>query len=339
MSDINQVQDLRVGRTTGRVRPILTIAVPTCNDFDSCSQTMVNLVNQLGPSLPEVEFVIVDNSPTTGDGYDVRKMATHKLPNCHYVSLGPRQATFAGKQVCIEAAQTEWVMVIDSHILLIEGALRQLLRFIKEIGPSNDLFHGPICTERWEIFGTHMNPALGDGNFGRWGSYRTPEGLVIDNCECYKLPMHGMGLFLCRRDTWPGFNTAMFQFGSEEGYIHEKYRLLGRDCWGIPFLKWWHRFRVKSKRFQYHLTNEHKYRNYQIAWTEVGLPLGVIEHVFKDISDDTKVAIRKNVADLRITPMPRPEGYVPFMGYPMRVLNSNQPHLENYREFEKPVFA
>ena len=83
---------------------------------------------------------------------------------------------------------------------------------------------------------------------------------------------------------------------------------------------------------------EHKYRNYHIAWGEVGLPLEVIEPAYIEIPNDIKAAIRANVGTLDIRPLPRPEGYVPFMGYPIRMLGGN-PHLENYRDFEKPIFA
>jgi hypothetical protein len=331
-------QDTRIGRKNGRPKAILTIATPVVNDFDSWSQTMVGFVNQLGKDIDKVELLAVDNDPTTGDGYDTRKFCM-KLPNCRYVGCGPRQGTFVGKEMCMQNANTEYVLVCDSHIVFQDGALLKLLRFLTEMGPCNDLFHGPICNERWEIFGTHMNPALGDGNFGRWGSYRDENGMVIDNCELYKVPMQGMGVFLARRDTWPGFHPALFHFGSEEGYIHEKYRLLGREVWSIPFLKWWHRFRQKSIRYQYPMSAEHKYRNYHIAWTEVGLPLEVIEPAYIEIPDDIKQQIRDNVVSLGIRPIPKPANYVPFLGYPIRMLNGAYPHLENYRDFEKPIFA
>ena len=43
----------------------------------------------------------------------------------------------------------------------------------------------------------------------------------------FDIPMHGLGLFACRRAAWPGFHPKFRGFGGEEGYIHEKFRQCG----------------------------------------------------------------------------------------------------------------
>ncbi|OYW72180.1 MAG: hypothetical protein B7Z37_25625, partial [Verrucomicrobia bacterium 12-59-8] len=140
-------------------------------------------------------------------------------------------------------------------------------------------------------------------------------------------------------DTWLGFHPAMHHFGSEEGYIHEKYRLHGRTCWNLPFLKWWHLFLDKSREIRYTMPFEHKYRNMLIGWTECSLPLDWVEQAFKPaIADDKRALIRQNVDTLGIRPLPRPEGQLPFLGYPLRLLDDPYKESEYFTEFEVPRF-
>lgn len=330
--------DHRTGLKTKKKTPILTIATAVINDFGGFSFTLINLVNQLGSRLDEVEFVVVDNSPDTGHGLDTKDLAKSKLPNCNYVSLEPRRGTFAAKEVGILAAQTEFVLFIDSHVLLQDGVIEKLLWFCNNVGSTNDLFHGPLMNERWNIHATHMNPMLSKLNFGRWGTYRNENKSPLDNCEYYEVPLHGMGLFFVRRDAWLGFNPALFGFGSEEGYIHEKYRLHGRKCWSIPFLKWWHLFRRNSIEMRYETNIENKYRNYLISWKEVGLPIELIEQAFKNrISVENKKIINDNVESLNIRPIPYPKDHIPFLGYPIRLDVEGRKELEDYKAYEKNI--
>lgn len=161
----------------------------------------------------------------------------------------------------------------------------------------------------------------------------------MQNPDMYKVPMHGMGVFLTRRDAWPGFHQSMHQFGSEEGYIHEKFRLLGRDCWSLPFLKWWHLFRDKSRNITYPIRAEHKYRNLLIAWSEVSLPLEFADNCWKrHLPEETRKHIRQQVESLQIRPLPRDPKVPPFLGYPLRILDEPYKQSEYYTEFEKPEF-
>jgi hypothetical protein len=156
----------------------------------------------------------------------------------------------------------------------------------------------------------------------------------------YEVPAHGMGLFLTRRDTWPGFHPAMHQFGSEEGYIHEKFRLLGRKCWNLPFLKWWHLFRKDSVCLTYPMSGDHKYRNQLISWREVSLDTEILDKYWlgRNMSPQVQEHIKANVDSLDIQPIPRPADMPPFLGYPVRLLGAPHHQSDNFREFEKPIF-
>ena len=321
----------------------LSVVTTVVDDFAGCAFTCVNIANQLGQRVREVDFVVVDNRPGSGESRDVRKLCEHQLTGGHYISFGPRTGTFAAKQAGLQAADTEFVLVLDSHVLLQDGAILRLLDFCRDIGSDNhDLFHGPLCNSAWKIYATHMNPLVSSQNFGRWGTYRddTQQRRVIDNCNYYQVPANGMGLFFCRRDSWPGFHPALRGFGSEEGYIHAKYRLLGRSCWNIPYLKWWHLFRDESRNIKYSLSNEDKYRNFLISWSETGLPLDIIHQAFGFIPEEKRRSLLAEVESLAIRRMePVSDTYDPFLGYPLRVQVGGEDGSSDYTAFEKPIFA
>jgi hypothetical protein len=88
--------------------------------------------------------------------------------------------------------------------------------------------------------------------------------------EPFEIPMHGLGLFGCKREAWLGFNPEFRGFGGEEGYIHYKYRAFGRKVMCLPWLKWVHRFSVPHN-IKYPLDMADRVRNYLIGFKELGM--------------------------------------------------------------------
>ena len=83
------------------------------------------------------------------------------------------------------------------------------------------LLQGPLHYDDLTKTGSHFHPDWRAGMYGYWeGDPRAddPDGAPFD------IPVHGLGLFACRRAAWPGFNPQFRGFGGEEGYIHEKFR-------------------------------------------------------------------------------------------------------------------
>lgn len=316
--------------------PILTIGMPVYNDYAGVAFTITSLLLHHPEVLPDVEFLVVDNNPDCPEGRDVAHMLKHNVPNSHYVAFKPYSGTLVKNQV-VAAAQTEYVLCCDSHVMFKPGSIAKLIKFLKATGSCNDLFQGPLIDAKGSIHATHMLPAFRSTNFGIWGTYRTPE---MDNPDMYELPLQGCGIFCCRRDSWLGFHPAMHQFGSEEGYIHEKYRISGRKAYSLPFLQWWHLFRNESRNIHYTMRTEHKYRNMLIAWTEIDLPLNLVEDFFAPhLLESIRAPIRQSVAELGIQVMPRPQDVPAFLGYPIRHLTQGNNTGEDYREFERPKFV
>lgn len=290
--------------------------------------------------LKHIEFLILDNNPRSKKGEAVRDFALNKFTAacpCRYLSVEPRNGT-ALRSLLAWACDTEYLMMIDSHVMVL--GLDKTVMWLKECANnSNDLFHGILVNESNAVIGTHQNPGLRGGMFGTWGVHPQTPDMRYTDMEPFEIPMHGCGLLLFRRDSWLGFPHSFEDFGGEEGYIQEKYRLYGRKCWTLPFLKWEHHFGHPGGT-TYTLTHEGKYRNHLIGWTELGLPLDIVDRYFGSrLPPEVMARIKASVESLDIRPIPWPAGHVPFMGYPIRINDHCANESQDYRAYEKLVFS
>jgi hypothetical protein len=125
---------------------------------------------------------------------------------------------------------------------------------------------------------THMNPDWRCEMFGTWAyDPQETQGIPFD------IPMHGLGLFSCKKDRWLGFHPLFKGFGGEEGYIHEKYRQQGRRCLNLPWMGWAHRF-GRPKGVSYRLALEDKIKNYIFGHIELGKDLQEIYDHFTEFA-------------------------------------------------------
>lgn len=142
----------------------------------------------------------------------------------------------------------------------------------------NHLLQGPLLDDDLTNFSTHFEPAWRGGMFGHWVS--DDRAKEVD-AQPFDIPMQGLGLFACRRDTWPGFNPRFRGFGGEEGYIHEKIRRAGGRTLCLPFLRWMHRFH-RPLGVPYTNTWDDRIRNYMIGFTELGWDLKPLKDHFAE---------------------------------------------------------
>lgn len=330
-------------------KPILTIGMANVGDYSGVWFTMQAIQMYHSEVFEELEFIVLDNASDPWTNPHSKTLADymkgHYRANGRYMAIGPRQSTSL-RNLIVHAANTEYVMVVDSHIMLVPGSLKRLVRYLHRMNGLPDMFQGPLVSESGSIVGTHMNPAFRGENFGTWG--------VMGNCkddneEPFLIPGHGMGLWVCRRDNWPGYHIGYRAFGGEELIIHEKYRLAGMNTWCLPFLKWVHRFGHVGGS-PYTNTAEEKYRNFLIGFQEIGLPTTPVEQYFGNALPESKRSIIRADVD-KIFPRGAaklPDGYVPFLGYPLRINDyfakdkktGDYPlDSSDYTPFEKPIYA
>lgn len=294
----------------GRYRyPRLTIAIPTRKDWYGFHETwhsVAAMVRAAGLT-DRVEMLAVDQSPDTEAGKHVagtvRSIASNwQVDPAGHVAVnrgGPIDAkyepwaevlgTAAGKQACFGKASGEWVLVLDSHVILTDDSLRRLYDFIQK--PRNrfcrDLFYGVNLADDHKQYFSHLDiwgddgaPLIGDdGVFGNWRSdprAKSPDGKPFD------VEGGGGWCFFARRDAFltVGFHPLMRGFGGEEGFISERFRRAGRSVKCAPFVRGIHRY-ARLSGDVYAVTVAEKLRNHVIGWLDLGFDLEQLRTVWR----------------------------------------------------------
>lgn len=263
--------------------PELTIGMATFDDYQGVYFTLQAL--RLNQDLENVELLVVDNY---GDEATRSLVQGWTQGKGRYVVAKDTVGTSAPRDLVWKEALGDAVLCMDCHVLLYPGAIARLKQWYKDHPVSKDLYSGPLVYDDLKTFATHFEPVWREQMWGIWQG--DPRGQNPES-EPFTIPMQGLGLFTARRETWPGFNPKFSGFGGEEGYIHEKYRQRGGQCWCLPWLRWVHRFN-RPKGVPYRLTVDDKYRNYLIGHDELGLPLDpIFEHFAQWLRPEVMVRI------------------------------------------------
>lgn len=240
------------------MQPKLTIGMAVYDDYDGVFFTASSLL--LYQNLPkDTEILIVDNNPHSKHGKETKDYAM-KI-SATYIPYTKKTSTSV-RDVIFKDARNDYVLSLDSHVLLHKGAIESLIKYYQENPDSKDIISGPLCCEKGNIIATMMKPEWNDNMYGVWGNNG------YKNTEPFETPMMGLGIFSCKKSNWPKFNPHFIGFGAEEGYIHEKIRQKGGKSICIPKLKWLHRF-SRPNGVMYRLNMEDRIFNYFIGWLEL----------------------------------------------------------------------
>jgi hypothetical protein len=252
----------------------LTIGLPVYDDYDGVFFTLQAL--RMYHPMDEVELLVVDNNPDSAHGKATRKFSEDA--GARYIPAADANGAAATKNQIFEHATTPFVMCIDCHVLLWADSVRRLLEYLETDPP--DLLHGPLIYNDLHHLSTHMDVVWRGGALGIWAN--DPRGSQLDALP-FEIPAQGMGLFVCRRDTWPGFHPAMRGFGGEEVYIHRKVRLQGHRVLCLPFLRWAHRF-GRPSGVPFPNRWEDRIFNHLLGHLELGFPVGDVMQHFKSLN-------------------------------------------------------
>ena len=282
----SQVLDKVLAPSNGHVRPaprgsrLLTVAMATYDDFDGTYFT-VQAIRVSHPEVAdEIDFLVLDNHPEGADAEPLRKL-TDWIPDLRYLPYTRARGT-AVRDVLFREAASEFVLCVDSHVLIAPGALSRLIAYLKAHRDTRDLLQGPLLYDDLRGLSTHFAPHWRGGMYGTWET--DPRGSDPGG-EPFEIPMHGLGLFACRREAWPGLNPRLRGFGGEEGYVHEKVRRAGGRILCLPFLRWVHRF-SRPRGVAYRNAWEDRIRNYGIIHHELGWdPAPMFEH-FREVAGE-----------------------------------------------------
>jgi len=267
----------------------LTIGMATYDDYDGVYFS-VQAIRMYHPEAAQAEILVLDNHPEGPCAGPLKALEKH-VAGYRYVPV-IRPCGTAVRDMLFREASGEFVLCMDSHVMFVPGAPGQLVEYLEANKATRDLLQGPLLFDNLSTGATHFDPVWSAGMWGVWG--RDARG-ADPASPAFEIPMQGLGVFVCRRDAWPGLNPRLRGFGGEEGYLHEKIRRAGGRALCLPFLRWTHRFQ-RPFGACYRLSWEDRIRNYLIGFTELGLDVSpVIEHFEAHLGKEPARAIVESV--------------------------------------------
>lgn len=130
----------------------LTIGIPTHNDYDGLYFTIMAL-KLYHPLVQtnDVEFVIIDNDPTSHLAGSIINLVNAVRGT--YIPISDKTSTTV-KWMIPEYAQGEYVLILDSHVLLEPGAIDELMKYFEEHPDCKDLIQGPLLYDDFVTIST-----------------------------------------------------------------------------------------------------------------------------------------------------------------------------------------
>ena len=255
----------------------LTIGFPTYNDYDGLFFSIQSIRMYHSDILNDVEFVIIDNNPASSHGKAVRDLTNWIKEPFQYLPFTKFNSTTVKNKV-FDLSDTPYTLCMDSHVMVVPGALKKLIDFYDQKLDGGNLLQGPLIYDDFQHYSTHFDDTW-SGHM--WGTWKTDERGKDPNSPPFEIPAQGMGLFSCRTDSWLGFHKEFRGFGGEEKYIHEKFHQKGKKTLCLPFLRWLHRFE-RPNGIQYSNDLKDRFRNYMIGHLELGINTKDLKEHFKD---------------------------------------------------------
>jgi hypothetical protein len=272
----------------------LTIGMATHDDYDGLYFS-IQAIRMYHPEiLNDIEFVIVDNNPDSKHGKAIRKFVEWVKEPIQYLPFTKFKSTCVKNKV-FELADTPYVLCIDSHVMLVPGAIKKLIEFYDDKRDNGNLIQGPLLYDDFHHISTHFDLKW---NGYMWGTWGTDERGVDPNNKPFEIPAQGCGLISCRKDSWLGYNKDFRGFGGEEGYIHKKYEKHGKKTLCLPFLRWMHRF-GRPNGATYPNDLKERFKNYLRGFLELGIPTDELEEHFSNlVTKEEMVTMRLEILNI-----------------------------------------
>jgi len=239
----------------------LTIGMSNWDDVEGAFWTLSAIRQYHVPAEnKEVELLVIDDMPTKQE--DLERLCT--LSAARYIHYSKNKGPAHAKDSVWELAEGEYVLLIDSHVLLSPCSVNYILDAIDNDLIGKDLWTGPLKNEAGHIVATDLLPEWRGAFFGVWNNNKE-----IHNKPIIEIEGHGSAYTLMKKEHYPFFHKDFLGFAGEELFLHQKVRNNGGKCYVHKALGWVHRFH-RSKAITYRLLIEDKLRNYLIASYEMG---------------------------------------------------------------------
>lgn len=266
---------------------MLTIAIAVYDDYEGFYWTTKNL-SLYHPTARDCELLVINQSPDSGQGQATAKYTTRKLKRrfarVRHVAYRDPVGIGPARNRIFDLAETEWVLVLDSHVALWPDALLKLQCRIADDPTCSDLFTGPLMSDDgYWLIGTHQTLRWRGEALGTWAI--DDRGMDLAG-EPFEIPTQGLGCFACRRDAFPRFHPSQRGFGCCEPAFCEQFRDRGDRVLCLPFMRWEHRFWRVGGKPPYSLRRVDKIANACLEFQRLGMdPAGLFEHFDGKLND------------------------------------------------------
>jgi glycosyltransferase involved in cell wall biosynthesis len=209
---------------------LLSIVIPVRGKANELWFTLQGLLH--AGFRDRVEILVVDNDPSQ----EVRDVCEYfARPMLRYIEAGEIKGVNYPRSVGANAARGEWLMMLDSHVLLEPGSYDRILERIEAgLYPPRSLVHCGVSFGSPEVWGSYRLTL--ESNF--WGTWHH---LVRNDTQLpYPIAATGNWAFITRLKDWQfcgGFNEAFRGYGGDEIYLQLKYWRAGGQVLLDPLLR------------------------------------------------------------------------------------------------------
>lgn len=154
----------------------LTIGMAHHNDFHGAYFTIQDIrkeliFNRRFDLLQKIEFLVIENDKDSEHAKQLSHLR-HVSNNIRILHFDDVVGTSATRNKIIEEATTDFVLVMDCHVLLcpVVDTLDRLFTLMSYEPKTNDLYTGPLVYDNMNQVATHYNNSWGAQMWGQWGS-------------------------------------------------------------------------------------------------------------------------------------------------------------------------
>ena len=145
--------------------PKLTIGMAHYNDFDGVFFSIQAL--RLYQDMRDVEVLVIDNSPDTDAGKAVAQFVNGTL-FARYIPFTRVIGAANAKGEVFREAQSDFVLCMDCHVMLVPGAVENLVRWYEDSPRCDDLITGPLIYDNLYDISTHFDLTWRGDMWGIW---------------------------------------------------------------------------------------------------------------------------------------------------------------------------
>jgi glycosyltransferase involved in cell wall biosynthesis len=223
------------------MQPKLTIGMPMHHDYHGAWFSLQSL--RLNEDLSQVELLVIDNDPTYNGSNMLKgnlegQFGFHNM-GARYIPYPDVKGPANAKNRVFAEARGEFVLCMDSHVLLKHGTIAKLIAWYDNHPGCNDLISGPLLYDDMINTSTHFDDVWRGEMWGIWGSaWITPDGRTFsvlneDNkAVCIELAFgHKVIWDLSQEKEYMGHEHYLQEMGCRRlGTDEDEFEIPGNGC-------------------------------------------------------------------------------------------------------------